>query len=248
MELSTLEVSKMNNIYIPSYNRADNVRTYEYLGCGKIIVPKSQESEYKKRYGNAVQSIEDNRDGSVAKKRNAILDLIKEEQEDGYGWIIDDDLVKVKRKKEGNDLEGDETLELLEKIYIMAKDSGIKYAGLDYSLDNMKLKDYQPFSFTKVIFGGTLVCENDGLRYDERFKINEDVEFWVQKLNSNRRLLKDNQYAMVFYGQDGGKDSVIGYTNDDRRVYATMLNNKWGEKIMNWNKTRFEFKIPIKGV
>ena len=53
---------------------------------------------------------------------------------------------------------------------------------------------------------------------------------------------------MVFYGQDGGKDSVIGYTNDDRRVYATMLNNKWGEKIMNWNKTRFEFKIPIKGV
>ena len=130
----------------------------------------------------------------------------------------------------------------------MAKDSGIKYAGVDYSLDNMKLKDYQPFSFTKVIFGGTLVCENDGLRYDERFKINEDVEFWVQKLNSNRRLLKDNQYAMVFYGQDGGKDSVIGYTNDDRRVYATMLNNKWGEKIMNWNKTRFEFKIPIKGV
>jgi len=238
----------MNNIYIPSYNRADKVRTYEYLGCGKIIVPKSQEKEYRKRYGDAVQSIEDSRDGSVSKKRNAVLDLIKEGQKDGYGWIIDDDLVKVKRKKESKDLDGEETLELLERLYIMAKDCDIKYAGIDYSLDNMKLKDYQPFSFTKVIFGSTLICENDGIRYDERFKLNEDVEFWVQKLNSNRRLLKDNQYANVFYGDDGGKDSVIGYTNDDRRVYATMLNNKWGSKIMNWNKTRFEFKIPIKGV
>jgi hypothetical protein len=90
----------MNNIYIPSYNRSHSVKTYEYLGCGKIIVPKSQESAYKKRYGNAVQSIPDKRDGSVAKKRNCILDLITEEQEDGYGWIIDDDLVKIKRKKE----------------------------------------------------------------------------------------------------------------------------------------------------
>ena len=238
----------MNNIYIPSYNRPELVRTYEYLGCGKIIVPKSQEKEYQKRYGEAVHSIPDNRDGTVAKKRNAILELIQEEQEDAYGWLIDDDLVGLRRKKENITLDTEEALELLERLYIMSKDMGIGYAGVDYSLDNMKLKDYQPFSFTKPIFGGALVCANDGLRYDERFRINEDVEFWVQKLNLNRRLLKDNQYAMVFHGEDGGKDSVIGYSNNDRRMYATMLNNKWGHRIMNWNKTRFEFKTPIKGV
>lgn len=238
----------MNNIYIPSYNRPELVRTYEYLGCGKIIVPKSQEKEYQKRYGEAVQSITDNRDGTVAKKRNAILELIQEEQEDAYGWLIDDDLVGLRRKKENITLDTEEALELLERLYIMSKDMEIGYAGVDYSLDNMKLKDYQPFSFTKPIFGGALVCAKDGLRYDERFRINEDVEFWVQKLNLNRRLLKDNQYAMVFHGEDGGKDSVIGYSNNDRRMYATMLNNKWGHRIMNWNKTRFEFKIPLKGV
>tara|TARA_R110000803_G_scaffold127352_1_gene194805 strand:- start:48 stop:764 length:717 start_codon:yes stop_codon:yes gene_type:complete len=237
----------MTNIYIPSYNRAESVKTYEYLGCGKIIVPESQEQEYRKKYGDAVQSIPDSKDGTVTKKRNAILDLIKEEQADGYGWIIDDDLTKIKRKKEAIDLPSNEALELLDKIHIMAKDMNIKYAGVDYSLDNMKLKDFQPFSFTKVIFGGALIDATDNIRYDEQFRINEDVEFWVQKMNLNRRLLKDNQYAMVFYGEDGGKDSVIGYTEDDRKHYADMINNKWGKKIMVWNKTRFEFKIPIKG-
>ena len=237
----------MNNIYIPSYNRADSVMTYEYLGYGKIIVPKSQEVAYKKRYGNAVYSIPDERDGTVSKKRNAILDLITKEQEDGYGWIIDDDLVNIKRKKENLDLKSEEALELLEKVQIMASDMGINYAGFDYSLDNMKLKDMSPFSFTKIIFGCTLVNAHDGLKYDERFKINEDVEFWVQKLNLNRKLLKDNQYAMVFYGDDGGKDSVIGYSRNDARVYATMLNNKWGKQIMVWDKGRFRFKTPIIG-
>ena len=130
----------------------------------------------------------------------------------------------------------------------MAKDMKATYAGVDYSLDNKKRKDFEPFSLKKPIFGATLIYAKDGLKYDERFKINEDVEFWIQKLNLNRRILKDNQYAMVFFGEDGGKDSVIGYSNDDRRVYATMLNNKWGKKIMNWKKTGFQFDNPIKGV
>lgn len=237
----------MNNIYIASYNRADSVKTYEYLGCGKIVVPESQVKEYREKYGDAVVSIPDEMDGSVSRKRNAIIDLIKKEQGDGYGWILDDDLVKIKRKKENEDLDGEAAVELLEKIHIMAKDAGINYAGVDYSTDNMKLKDYQPFSLTKVFFGGVLVGVNDGIKYDERFRVNEDVDFWVQKLNKNRRLLKDNQYVMMFYGQDGGKDSVLKYNDDERRLFATMLNNKWGERIMNWKKGRFEFRIPTKG-
>lgn len=237
----------MNNIYIASYNRADQVRTYEYLGCGKIVVPKSQEDLYRERYGDAVVGIPDELDGSASKKRNAILDMIKEEQGDSYGWIIDDDLVKIRRKKEGIDLSGDEAVQLLEKLYIMAKDMDIAYGGVDYSTDNMKLKDMAPFSFTKIVFGGVLVKADDDIKYDTRFRINEDVDFWVQKLNRHRRLIKDNQYAMIFYGEDGGADSVIGYDQNERRVYATMLNNKWGRKLMVWEKNKFRFKTPIQG-
>jgi len=237
----------VNNIYIASYNRADLVRTYEYLGCGKIVVPKSQEKQYKEKYGDAVMAIDDKLDGSAAKKRNAILDIIQKDQKDGYGWIIDDDLVKIKRKKEGRDLIRDEAIESLERLYIMAKDAEIKYGGFDYSTDNIKLKDYQPFSLTKIMFGGVLVNAKDEIRYDERFRINEDVEFWVQKLNKNRMILKDNQYAMIFNGVDGGAESVIGYNQNDRRHYANKINNKWGKKLMIWEKNKFQFQTPIKG-
>jgi len=237
----------VNNIYIPSYNRADLVRTYEYLGCGKIVVPKSQEKDYKKRYGNAVVSIPDKKDGFVAKKRNAIIDLIKEEQADGYGWICDDDFIHLVRKKENIKLSGDEVLEHFERIQIMAKDMGANYGGFDYSADNIKLKDMTPFSLTKGVFQVALINVNDGIRYDERFRINEDVEFWVQKMNNNRRMIRDNQYCVRCFGEDGGKNSTIGYDRKEQKKFAKMINNKWGYKAMVWNKTRFEFKLPIKG-
>ena len=238
----------MCNIYIPSYKRADKVRTYEYLETGYIVVPESQADDYRAKYGDAVLTIPDVQDGSVSKKRNAILDLIAEREDDNYGWIIDDDFIGLKRKKEDIRLTGDETLEVMEKLEIMAKDMGAKYAGFDYSEDNMKLKDMAPFSLTKPIFYITLVNTEDNLKYDERLRINEDVDFYLQKMNNNRRILKDNQYCALSFGKDGGQDSVIKYDRADQRYYATLINNKWGYKAMQWKKTSFRFDHPIKGI
>ena len=89
----------MSNIYIASYNRFNNVRTFDYLGVGNIVVPESQADDYRKHYGKAVITVPDSKDGSVSKKRNAILELIQEQQADGYGWILDDDIKHIKRKK-----------------------------------------------------------------------------------------------------------------------------------------------------
>ena len=238
----------MCNIYIPSYKRADKVRTYEYLKTGYIVVPKSQADDYCAKYGDAVLTIPDEQDGSVSKKRNAILDLIAERENDNYGWIIDDDFTGLRRKKENLKLFADETLEIMEKLKIMAKDMGAKYGGFDYSPDTMKLKDMAPFSLTKPIFGITLVNPTDNLRYDERLRICEDVDFYLQKMNNNRRIIKDNQYNAEFYGADGGTDSVIGYDRAQQRYYATLINNKWGYKAMQWKKTSFRFNHPIKGI
>ena len=239
---------KMNNIDYPSYKRWERVRAYEFFGCGKIVVPESQGDLYRKRYGDAVVTIPDHLDGSIPRKRNALLDLIKEEQEDGYGFIIDDDINRFKRKKENINLTGDEALEVMEKLYIMAKDIGATYGGFDYSQDCMKLKDMSPFSLTKPVYQLVLVNAQDNIRYDERFRINEDVEIWVQKMNSNRRMIRDNQYVAVAYGEDGASNSVIGYDKKEQQHYATMINKKWGLPIMRWNKTRFKFTMPIKGV
>ena len=238
----------MDNIYIASYNRHKDVKTYEYLGTGKIVVPESQKKSYSKRYGKAVVGIPDKNDGMISKKRNAIINIIKEEQKDFYGWICDDDLVSLRRKKENIKMTGDEALEHFERLYIMAKDMNAKYAGFDYSADNMKLKDMSPFSLNKMFFCVCLLKVDDSLKYDERLKINEDVDFFLQKINKNRFVIKDNQYVIEAYGVDGGKDSVIKYKKADQRKYATMINNKWGYKAMVWDKTKFRFHHPIKGI
>lgn len=248
MVQNILTALKMSNIYIASYNRFNCVRTFDYLGMGNIVVPESQADDYRKHYGKAVMVIPDSKDGSVSKKRNAILELIKEQQPDGYGWILDDDIKHIKRKKEDVNLEPDDAIQLMEKLEIMAKDMGAYYGGFEYNADMMKFKDMAPFSVNKIIYHMTLINVNDGLQYDERLRIGEDVDFYLQKLNLHRRLIKDNQYCVETFGEDGGAESVIKYTKADQRYYATMINNKWGYKAMEWKKTSFKFNTPIKGI
>ena len=238
----------MSNIYIASYNRFNNVRTFDYLGVGNIVVPESQADDYRKHYGKAVITVPDSKDGSVSKKRNAILELIQEQQADGYGWILDDDIKHIKRKKEDKILDADDAIQLMEKLEIMAKDMGAYYGGFEYSADLMKLKDMSPFSVNKIIYHMTLINVQDGLKYDERLRINEDVDFYLQKLNRHRRLIKDNQYLVETFGEDGGADSVIKYDRAEQRYYATMINNKWGYKAMEWKKTSFKFNTKVKGI
>jgi len=237
----------MNSIYIPSFNRWESVKTFEYLESGTIVVPESQFLNYKKRYGKNVVSIPNKKDGSVAKKRNAILELIKEREPDGWAWICDDDLICIKEKKHQKKLTGDEALEAMERVQIMAEDMQAWLGGFDYSPDNLKLKDFQPFSFTKPVFGNALINVLDGIKYDENFRITEDVEFWASKMNKNRFMIRENRFVCVFNGEDGGKESVIKYSIEDKKKFAKQINNKWGRQIMVWNKTRFEFRIPIKG-
>ena len=123
----------MYNIYIPSYNRPDNVKTFDYLGTGKIVVPESQKKDYQKKYGEHVLSIDDSLDGNIVKKRNAIIDLIKKKEKTKCAWIIDDDLVYIKRKKENKKLKGDGALELMEKTSILFNDMKVGLAGFVFS-------------------------------------------------------------------------------------------------------------------
>tara|TARA_B100000900_G_scaffold350883_1_gene317686 strand:+ start:27114 stop:27830 length:717 start_codon:yes stop_codon:yes gene_type:complete len=238
----------MNNIYIISYKRPEIVRTYDYLGTGHIIVPKSQEKDYRKKYGDAVLSIPDKQDGSECRKRNAVIDLIKEREPNGIGWMIDDDLLYLKRKKEREVLSGDQALEVMEILQIMMEDSNITFSGFDYTEDNMKNKDFAPFSLTKFFCQMVLLNVNDGLRYDERMRVNGDLDFWVQKMQRNRRILKMNQFAAICYGEEGGEGSVIGWDESDRTKAHKFINKKFGFPITTWNKTRWEYKTPIKGI
>lgn len=235
------------NLYIVSYKRWELVRTYEYLGYGKIVVPKSQAPLYRERYGDAVLPIDDELDGSISKKRNAVLDIIQQ-QSNPYGWVLDDDIEYLMWKKPKRELSGEECLEMLEITESCAVQLGAKYSGFDFTEDNKKLMDYQPFSMTKRGQAGIWIDPTDGVRYDTRLKAGEDTEFYYAKLNANRLLWKDNRYMFKAYGVAGGEDSVIGHGVEEKKMAIELINKKYGRKLMELKPNGTEkIVVPIKG-
>jgi hypothetical protein len=73
------------------------------------------------------------------------------------------------------------------------------------------------------------------------------VEFFIQKMNDGRKMIRDNQYVTLCHGEDGGTLSTIGYNRDDQLKYAKLLNQKWGYPAMVWEKTKFRFYHKVKG-
>ncbi len=240
-------ILKMFNIYIPSYKRFNDVKTFDYLGQGKIVVPESQKKEYEVKYGESVISIPDNLDGDIVKKRNAVIDIIRKKEKSQCAWIIDDDLIYLKRKKENIKLSSNHALELMDKLSVMFQDMKVGLAGFDYTEDNLKNKDFCPISLNKPFYQMILIDTSDNIRYDKRLRVAEDLDMWIQKMIYYRRTLKLNQYCASFYGEEGGENSVIGWNDNDRLEASKLINNKYGYKIMEYKK-RWNIKIPIKGV
>jgi len=237
-----------SNIYIISYKRSHACYTYDFIKTGNIIVPKSQETEYRDKYGDAVLAIPDELDGTVSKKRNATIDLIKKHS-NGKGWILDDDILSACWKKPKRKLTGAEFVEHMERIEIMAEDSNSFLAGFEYTEDMLKFKDFQPFSLNKRIFHCLYINTNDNILFDHKLVPVEDLDFFYQKINNCRHVWKENRIAYKTQGDEGGATSVIGYTKNQQIKQLKKFNRKWGAQFFSTDKNgKYKFKMPIKGV
>lgn len=76
-------------ICVPSYRRAELCIADKYIKGVKIIVPESQEEEYRKYHENVI-AIPDELDWNISKKRNAILDLFPDDDI----VMLDDDIIE----------------------------------------------------------------------------------------------------------------------------------------------------------
>lgn len=218
-------------IYIPSYNRANQVHTADFFkGLDyKIVIPEKQYSSYLEYHDrNSLLVIPDNRDGNVSKKRNAILDIMKEE--DGYGVIPDDDLLGIINIKTGEKLDGKNVVRIFENMFSICEGIGACFCGFNNTNDMLKYRgDLSPFSLTKSFYQVVGIIES-GIRYDETFTRGEDVDFYFKQLKKHHKVFRDNRYYVKV--DEKNKDTGIAIVDELCREDNERLQRRWGSKLV----------------
>ena len=226
-------------IYIPSYKRAGGITSHKLFPSAKIVVPVSQFDEYQEQYGEKVASIPDDKDGNIAVKRNAVLDMARK---DGVEWVlmVDDDYAYVGRttKQQTRWLNVEEIEMLIIQGCQMADDLQTGMWGLNVQIDPKFYHEYSPFSLATPILGPWQAVKVSELRYDEEIYLKEDYDFWLQSIKKYRKTLRFEAYHyMVNHVNKSG--GVVSYrTKQLEEEHNKMLQRKWGRRVVKYDFTK----------
>lgn len=244
-------------IAIPSYKRAKNLITSKWLPSAIVVVPESQEAEYKEHNPDTkIVSIPDNQDGNVSKKRNAILNMYEGENV----VLMDDDVEWVGYHEDEIHHKVNESyfIEFAENMFLMAEEMGTILWGVNLLIDPRMYREYTPFSMTNVVLGPLSGFRNvdKSIRYDEEIFMKEDYDICIQVLRKYRRILRNNKWVYLC-GHIHNAGGFAGIRNEDNeREHALAFQKKWGSAIVNLTrKTQGgnvtinpRVRVPIKGV
>ena len=235
----------MIRIFIPSYGRAGLASTMRILPSAQIVVPLSQLDEYDRFYPGRVVPIPDESDGHIARKRNAILDLL---DEDEACFMVDDDLLSVDKIKHGKLSDVEQTMEVFSNL---AEDAQAYFGGFSNYNDPGKMAEYAPLSFTKPSYGCVYIRNDSNIRYDESLGRHEDVDVYLQYMLEHRFVLRDNRYYFKFEcNKDVSKKAQPGgIEGGELEHYSALiaLRNKWGDLIKIKDGNMNGVHQPIKG-
>lgn len=259
------------SVNAPSYKRAHDVKTLDYLPFTRIWVDGGEYEDYKRNYPNAdIVRCADGVQGNLCRVRNHIL---REEFKRGMDVvvIIDDDLHSIARfdyDKAANYgycntvVQADDFLSFVEKYSIVAEEMGAKFWGVNCNSDMMAYRHCTPFS-TRSYIGGPFQAFLKGNRcyYDEALPLKEDYDMTLQQLNMERVVLRVNAYHYSCR-QSTMVGGCAAYRNREReREQLIALQRKWGGRIVKIDETnkgktdkakRLDYNpiinVPIKGV
>ena len=231
-------------VFIPSYGRAGKVSTINFIPEASIVVPDSQKVEYVEHYGDRVIAIPDELDGSVTRKRNAILNLVDPGE---FFWMVDDDLISCQRIK--SDVEVD-IPQLMESHTIKMIDYDAAIGGVAVSSDPVKYSEYQPFSLTKPCYQINCLKRIPGLFYDENLTRHDDTDYFLKVVTGRHRVFRDNRYFFNFMcnckKSDSSQKGGIQGGDADHLETLAILKKRWGKLIKEESGIVTGVKTPLR--
>lgn len=239
------------DIYIPSYGRADNVKTAELFPNAVIVCPESQAADYKKNYPNMRFMVcPDEIEGNMARKRNWIKDNAQKE------WFImcDDDMdcIIMNEGMKQHKMECQHMMEVFHNAFVMCEELGTVLWGLNLQSDPKFYREYSPFSTLSVVLGPFSGHIKSSLRYDCRLPTKEDYDYSLKVLQRYHAILRLNKYAYKvghIKNQKGGSISIRRMEMEEEQ--NKLLQKKWGKKIVKYNMAKDidpVIKCPLSGI
>lgn len=245
-------------IFAPSYRRPVGITTQEYLPECTYVVARSEARAYRAE-GHRVWSVPDTAQGNLCRIRNYILDKAGPNV-----LLIDDDLARLQRwdRQEIRKLNTDEAMEFIEQGFILAKEMGVKFWGVNCLPDKAAYREYTPFALRSYIGGPFQAFLDMDLRYDEALPLKEDYDMTLQVCNKYRKALRFNMFNYVAKQHTNEGGCAVYRTMDRERAQFMALQKKWGSEIVRMDvqggqvnqKKRTDWdinpvvRVPIAGV
>ena len=229
---------------IPSYGRANNQKTLNYIKNAKVYICKEQYDEYIKNNPKYIDNfvicpdgIQGNKEGTgKVLTMNWILD--NEMDDDSIIVFLDDDIKCLKRHKnidgkiKGEEIDFEEFEEIIKEYSLLAKEWNIGAWGFNNSNDPLLYYEYEPFSLHKLLCGIIVIVKKDDIRFDKRVSTKEDVDFCLQHWKKYHKTLRVNKYypdTKAFKGEGG----LQVFRNKEKNINDMKeLMKKWGTDVV----------------
>tara|TARA_R110000751_G_scaffold48895_9_gene108633 strand:+ start:1382 stop:2122 length:741 start_codon:yes stop_codon:yes gene_type:complete len=241
-------------IIVPSYHRAGKTTIRQVVESAAIAVIESEADEYRSLEGGEIIVMPEKVGGNISVTRNWILDYGFEQSERVV--MMDDDVTEFGRfewnssRAQYDYLKYDQSrmLEFIENGFDMADEAGVKLWGVGVVAAPRAYREYAPFSFLSPVLGPFTCVSNNGLRYDNRLRLNEDYDYFLQQIQKYRRVLRfdSHWYRCNHLTMPGGVTSYR--TLDEEYKQAEIMVKKWGPEVVRYNfdkSTNPRIRVPI---
>lgn len=237
-------------VVIFSAGRHDIIKTTQWLDDERIYlcVPESQADLYQTAFTKKI--IHPDQVNRLYLKIQWVLDSFRGSCDAVVK--IDDDIEFVrdygayfwadKNIDEKMNLSGDELIEIVGNLFILAKDLGAYVFGFGNLNRHYYYDPNKRFQFLKAFDSSMMgYIFEDKIKIDESIKVKNEYDLQLQNLFHYGKVLVDNRYRQIKFQMNKLKGGMSAGRNSEMiQTAKELLQNKWGN-VIRFNKSGVSF-------